>query len=217
MLIMSLVSKSQENKLLCSGLIIESVNICVENFNIDPVFENIPRNNIIIRPIAINKSMDSILFSLEMNATAEVLKELKISGIKIIDEEKSLFLQKNHMENDFTGIDWQMNPDSITMYLESLEMKTTLLPWEPHPLVAFCQVTIKGSIDIFNCSTAEIDYYLCRDDMPQQYFPVEIYPLKIAVDTLSDTYSRWDYIIPDRLWSLKSFKSRINFLYPKFP
>ena len=204
-----------------SDYLIYAVNASSNGFMNDSlVLKAIPMNNAVIRPISINYSQDTMFFSMEINVTPIELKNLKLAGLKHIGSSKTLFIQQNHQYNDFTRLDWEKNQQAIDYYVDSLFKNTSLLDWEPHPLVAFCMLykrKYKNTEDDFSIEL-EVEYYLNRNSMPLEYFPIEEYPEGLKVDIYKYVYNFEFYsILPWEFINIISFKRLYHFPpYPKW-
>ena len=189
LIVINLTLYSQRDVKLFSEIMVKSVISCIESFNSDTIDYDIPLNNIIIRPISVNKTYDTAIFSLEMNCVPVVLKQLQIAGLLKLGNGKTLFLQRSHLPVDFTGINWVKDSNTINTYIDSLYKFVKLKPWEPHPLTALCVLSIRTSRNNILIAALDVDYYLKRDVMDKKYFPVTSYPKNIILDTCAGFHS----------------------------
>lgn len=195
-----------------SKIIRRSANICIDGFfwN-DSLLPRIPMKNIIFRPISINSTMDTIVYSLELNTTPNVLEKINIAGFSPIGKERLLFIQEAHLSEDFSCIPWVISQDIIKYTIDSLRKSTTLLSWEPHPLVVYAVTYIDKRT---YTGYTEAEYYLQRDFMIPKYYPVDRYPEDIEVDIYKHEISPYFYsLLPLEFQNMTSFRRYHIFEY----
>lgn len=175
--------------------------------------KTIPMKNIVIRPITISNSKDTILFSIEMNVNETVLQSLNIAGLKQMGNEQTLYIQQEHLKHDFTNINWVTDSVTINHYIDSLSSITTLMQGESHPLVAICAIHSYFSKDpqALYSATLDVEYFLQRSNMPEKYFPIDEYPKNMKIDISYNTRNpSFYYNLPVEYRSMLSFKRRFG-------
>lgn len=215
-LLLGLGAHSQILNVETSDIIIKSVNSCIYDFIEDTLFRKvIPLKNIVIRPVSINNNGDSLIFSLLMNATPNDLRKINLAGFKHLGFERTLFIQQSHMKKDFTKIEWVTDLKSINQLVDSLSGNAEL-PWfESQPLIVVCLVydkTHPGSSDFSRMFYLDAEFYLMRDYLPKEYYPIEGSSQKHILYWNIHSYEFY-YNYPIEFRGILSFKKRMVLSY----
>lgn len=218
LLLLGFSAQSQILEVETSDLILKSVHSCANHFMEDTLFlKKIPLKNIVIRPISISNNQDSLLFSMELNATPKDLQMLNLAGLKRTRYNRTLFIQESHLSNDFTGIEWITDKALINQFIDSISEASELSKFESQPIVVVCHVydvSFPKFEDFQRDFNLDAEFYILRDYLPQEYTPIDNYSKEFDYSWNMrgpDFY----YQFPIEFISVLSFKRRMNLLFMK--
>lgn len=216
LLLLGFTAQSQILTVKTSDLILKSVHSCADQFMEDTIFlKKIPLKNIVIRPISINNNQDSLIFSLELNATPRDLKMLNLAGLKRTRYNRTLFIQESHLSNDFTGFEWITDKALINQFIDSISEASELSMFESQPIVVVCHVydvSYKKIEDFQRDFNLDAEFYILRDYLPQEYYPIDNYSKEFDY-SWNRRGPDFYYQFPLEFTSILSFKRRINLIY----
>ena len=218
MLLLGFSAQSQILKVETSDLILKSVHSCADDFMEDTlILKKIPLKNIVIRPISISNNQDSLLFSMELNATPKDLQMLNLAGLKRTRYNRTLFIQESHLSNDFTGIEWITDKALINQFIDSISEASELSKFESQPIVVVCHVYDVSDPkfeDFRRDFNLDAEFYILRDYLPQEYTPIDNYSKEFDY-SWNRRGPDFYYQFPIEFISVLSFKKRMNLLFMK--
>jgi hypothetical protein len=169
---------AQINNLVLFDIVKSSIWKSQKAFNRDTSIADLHLNHAIIRPLEISEMKDTMVFSAELNSRPEVLKRMSIGGFCRLTDGKSLFIQKEHLnQSGWEFMKWEVDSLKIQFHIDSLCNVDKPFWWEPAPLVCMNRVVVenrlKGGIKYF---FANVEYYLKLEYMDKEYWPIKNYP-----------------------------------------
>ena len=216
LLLLGFSAQSQILEVETSDLILKSVHSCADHFMEDTlILKKIPLKNIVIRPISISNNQDSLLFSMELNATPKDLQMLNLAGLKRTRYNRTLFIQESHLSNDFTGFEWITDKALIKQFVDSISAAAELSMFESQPIVVVCHVydvTYKKNEDFQRNFNLDAEFYILRDYLPQEYTPIDNYSKEFDY-SWNMRGAIFSYQFPFEFANILSFKRRINLLF----
>lgn len=216
LLLLGFSTQSQILEVETSDLLLKSVHSCANHFMEDTLFlKKIPLKNIVIRPISMSTNQDSLIFSMELNATPRDLKMLNLAGLKRTRYNRTLFIQESHLSNDFTGFEWITDKRLINQFIDSISAVSELSMFESQPIVVVCQIhdkTNPKNADFLRDFYLDAEFYILRDYLPHEYTPIENYSKEFNY-SWNMRGANFSYQFPPEFTNILSFKRRFNLGY----